>query len=90
MKMPISPAAASSKSNTGFSTIGLALNGVSIFNENVAPGHEITTELFTFDQCSCHPQNSGLYHYHVDPVCLIKDLGGSVTDNSSNVSGITY
>jgi hypothetical protein len=46
--------------------------------------------LFTFDQCSGHLQNSGLYHYHVDPVYLIKGLGGSVADNSSTVSGTTY
>ena len=90
MKMPISPAAAATKTATDYSTIGLALNGVSIFNENAAPPDEITDELFTFDQCSGHPQNSGIYHYHVDPVCLIKDLGGSVTDNSSTVSGTTY
>ena len=90
MKMPISPDNASSKTNTTYSTIGLALNGVSFFNENAAPGDQITNELFTFDQCSGHPQNSGVYHYHVDPVCLIRDLGGSVTDNSTTVSGTTY
>jgi hypothetical protein len=90
MKMPISPASASTKSETDFSTMGLALNGVSFFNENAAPPDEITDELFTFDQCSGHPQNTGLYHYHVDPACLIRDLGGSVTDNSSTVSGTTY
>ena len=90
MKMPISPDNASSKTNTTYSTIGLALNGVSFFNENAAPGDQITNELFTFDQCSGHPQNSGVYHYHVDPVCLIRDLGGSVTDNSTTVNGTTY
>ena len=90
MKLPISPAEASAKSNTDYSTIGLALNGVSFFNENAAPGDEITNELFTFDQCSGHPQRSGVYHYHVDPVCLIKDLGGSVTDNSTTDGGTTY
>ena len=90
MKMPLTPASASTKSATDFSTMGLALNGVSFFNENAAPPDEITDELFTFDQCSGHPQNTGLYHYHVDPVCLIRDLGGSVTDNSSTVSGTTY
>ena len=74
MKMPISPAEAANKKNTDYSTIGLALNGVSFFNENVAPGDQITNELFTFDQCSGHPQQHDVYHYHVDPVCLIRDL----------------
>ena len=50
MKMPINPSSASTKSNTDYSTIGLALNGVSFFNENAGPGDEITEELFTFDQ----------------------------------------
>ena len=90
MKMPIGPEEAITKSNTELSTIGLAINGVSFFNENAAPGDEITNELFTFDQCSGHPQRSGVYHYHVDPVCLIKDLGGSVTDNSTTDGGTTY
>jgi hypothetical protein len=90
MKMPISPDNASTKKNTTYSTIGLALNGVSFFNESAAPGDQITDELFTFDQCSGHPQNSGIYHYHVDPVCLIEDLGGGVTDNSTVVNGVTY
>jgi hypothetical protein len=90
MKMPIGPEEAITKSNTELSTIGLAINGVSFFNENAAPGDEITNELFTFDQCSGHPQRSGVYHYHVDPVCLIKDSGGSVTDNSTTDGGTTY
>lgn len=90
MKMPISPDNASTKTNTTYSTIGLALNGVSFFNENAAPGGQITDELFTFDQCSGHPQRSGVYHYHVDPVCLIRDLGGNVTDNSTTINGSTY
>ena len=46
MKMPISPDNASSKTNTTYSTIDLALNGVSFFNENAAPGDQITNELF--------------------------------------------
>ncbi len=90
MRMPISPAEATSKTVTPFGTIGLALNGVAFFNENAAPGDEITDELFTFDQCSGHPQNSGLYHYHVDPVCLIRDLGGNVTEESTTVGPDTY
>ena len=90
MKMPISPQEATNKTDTPYGTIGLAINGVSFFNENAAPGDDITEELFTFDQCSGHPQGSGLYHYHVDPVCLIRDLGGDVTEVSHTESGTTY
>lgn len=90
MRMPIAPAEAASKTETPFSTIGLSLNGISFFNENASPPDEITDELFTFDQCSGHPDGSGVYHYHVDPVCLIRDLGGNVTDGSRTVDGTTY
>jgi hypothetical protein len=90
MRMPISPAEATNKTATVGGTIGLALNGVAFFNENAAPGDEITDELFTFDQCSGHPQNTGIYHYHVDPVCLIRDLGGSVTEQSATEGTTTY
>jgi hypothetical protein len=90
MKMPIAPAEATTKTATTFATIGLALNGVSFFNENAAPGDEITDELFTFDQCSGHPQQQGVYHYHVDPVCLIRDLGGSVVTETIVVDGEPY
>ncbi len=90
MKMPITPRAASNKTATTYDTIGLALNGVAFFNENARPGDEITDELFTFDQCSGHPQQQGTYHYHVDPVCLIRDLGGDVLTETSTADGTGY
>ena len=62
MKMPITPSEATNKTNTPYGTIGLAINGVSFFNENAAPGDDITEELFTFDQCSGHPQGLSLIH----------------------------
>ena len=90
MKMPINPTSATTKTTTKFDTIGISLNGISFFNENAAPGDEITNELFTFDQCSGHPQQAGIYHYHVDPVCLIRDLGGDVTEGSTMSGGTSY
>ncbi len=65
MRIPINPKKAESPTKTSFATIGLAINGVSFFNENAAPGDDITNELFTFDQCSGHPQQQGVYHYHI-------------------------
>ena len=90
MKMPAEPKPAKRKIQTSFGAIGIALNGVAFFNENAAPGHEIVDELFTFDQCSGHPQNRGMYHYHLDPVCLIRDLGGSIKDVRKTIDGKSY
>ncbi|PIR19841.1 MAG: hypothetical protein COV45_09315 [Deltaproteobacteria bacterium CG11_big_fil_rev_8_21_14_0_20_47_16] len=90
MRMPINPASATTKTATTYNTIGLGLNGVSFFNENAGPGDDITDELFTFDQCSGHPQQDGVYHYHVGPICLIRDLGGAVVIESKTVKGKTY
>jgi len=90
MRMPIAPVSATNKTETPYATIGLAVNGVSFFNENAAPGDEITEELFTFDQCSGHPQQQGIYHYHVDPVCLVRDLGGNVLSKDITDNGTTY
>jgi hypothetical protein len=90
MRMPADPTEAANKTQSTFATIGLALNGVSFFNENAAPGGDIVDELFTFDQCSGHPQRQGVYHYHVDAVCLVRDLGGDVTEQSVTDAGTTY
>lgn len=90
MRIPVSPSEASTKTATSFGTIGIALNGVSFFNENAAPGDEITDELYTFDQCSGHPQQQGVYHYHVDAVCLVRDLGGDVIEAEETIGGVTH
>jgi hypothetical protein len=47
--------------------IGMALNGVAIFDNEAAPGDSIFTEIATFDKCEGHPNNTGVYHYHSEP-----------------------
>jgi hypothetical protein len=44
--------------------VGVALNGVAIFNPLAAPGDDIEDEKFSFDFYSGHPTNMGYYHYH--------------------------
>lgn len=49
--------------------IGIAVNGVAIFNaldaqDRDAVAHEVQ------DRCGGHPQQSGVYHYHSIPACL--------------------
>ena len=44
--------------------VGVALDGVTIFNPLAAPGHDIEDEKFSFDYYNGHPEMSGTYHYH--------------------------
>ena len=50
--------------------IGVALNGVPFFNQYAAGGSPLTNEVNGFDQWWGHPQMSGMYHYHVEPLYL--------------------
>lgn len=44
--------------------VGVALDGVALFNPLAAPGDSIDQEKFTFDRYNAHPTNNGYYHYH--------------------------
>jgi hypothetical protein len=48
----------------GMGAVGVALNGVAIYNPLAAPGDDIEDEKFSFDFFSGHPTNTGYYHYH--------------------------
>ena len=70
-KIPINPKAATTKSTTPLGRIGVALNGVPFFNQYAGPNNqELTGEIASFDQFYGHPQQSGVYHYHVEPLHL--------------------
>jgi hypothetical protein len=47
--------------------IGVATNGIVIYNDYAAPGDSLATEYYTFDTAQGHPTNTGSYHYHVEP-----------------------
>jgi YHYH protein len=68
--LPVAKAAAKATCLSG-GPIGIALNGVEIFDaldgmNRDAVAHE------TQDACQGHPERSGAYHYHSMPVCLWK------------------
>lgn len=46
--------------------VGVARNGVAIFNNAAAPGDNIYDEVATFDKCEGHPAGT-MYHYHIEP-----------------------
>lgn len=49
--------------------VGMARNGVAIFNAVDAQGKDAVAHEVQ-DSCSGHPQGSGVYHYHGLPACL--------------------
>ena len=53
--------------NAALGTIGVATNGIAIYNDYAAPGDTLATEYYTFDTAQGHPTNTGSYHYHVEP-----------------------
>lgn len=69
-KIPLNPTEASNKASTPMGPIGVALNGVAIFNQYAAPGDDLTQEINTFDQYNGHPTGTSVYHYHIEPTYL--------------------
>jgi len=74
-RIPLNPGEASSKAATPLGPIGISLNGVAIFNQYAGPGRPLSNELDSFDQANGHPQQTGQYHYHVEPLRLTEKYG---------------
>ena len=74
-KIPLHPAAASTKQATPLGPIGISINGVPLFNQYAGPGTPLTTEINSFDQYNGHPQQTGQYHYHVEPLYITSVKG---------------
>jgi hypothetical protein len=64
-------------------TIGIATNGVAIFNALDA-GNRDAVAHETLDLCGGHPQQQGSYHYHAIPACLTR---GQSTRGHSRLVG---
>ena len=74
-KIPINPQEASSHSYTQLGPIGVAINGVALFNQYAGPNRALGDEINSFDQYNGHPQQSGMYHYHVEPLHITTEEG---------------
>jgi hypothetical protein len=69
-KIPVSPKEASTKKALGTATIGIAVNGVPIFNQYAAGNTPIVPgqgEYTSFDLYGGHPAPTSDYHYHIEP-----------------------
>ncbi|CAN5124203.1 hypothetical protein BH09BAC3_BH09BAC3_30120 [soil metagenome] len=69
-KIPLNPTEASSKAATSLGPMGVSINGVPLFNQYAGPNQPLTNEINSFDQYNGHPQQSGQYHYHVEPLYI--------------------
>jgi hypothetical protein len=54
-------------------TVGLAVNGVALFNNMAAHGDDIYVESRSFDQCQGHPTGTSVYHHHSEPYSITYD-----------------
>jgi hypothetical protein len=70
LKIPVNPTVAAVHQPTPMGVIGVAIDGVPLFNQYAAGGSPLTGEIGSFDQYWAHPQQTGMYHYHVEPKYL--------------------
>jgi hypothetical protein len=70
-KIPVNPSVATNHAATALGPIGVALNGVPLYNQYAGPNNQVLSgEIASFDKYYGHPQQSGQYHYHVEPLYL--------------------
>lgn len=78
-RIPVNPIEAEPKESTRLGAIGIAINGIPFFNQYAGPNNEpLTNEINSFDQHNGHPQNAGIYHYHIEPTFLTSEHGNDV------------
>lgn len=70
LKIPVTPTLTSSTASAGLGPVGVATNGIVIYNNEAGPGDSLANEYTTFDAAEGHPQMSGQYHYHTEPIKL--------------------
>lgn len=81
--IPLTPSQATSTTATSLGPIGVALNGVALYNQYAGPNNQaLTNEITSFDKYYGHPQGQGQYHYHVEPLYLT-----TVTETDSSLMG---
>ena len=75
IRIPLTPSPASNNQDTQLGPIGISVNGIVIYNQFAGPNQPLTNEIDSFDQYNGHPQQSGQYHYHIEPLYLTANNG---------------
>lgn len=71
----MNPVAATTHASTPLGAIGVAINGVPLFNQYAGPNQPLTDEITSFDQYWGHPTGTSIYHYHAEPTYLTATKG---------------
>lgn len=69
LRVAASPAI-SGMTDTPLGPIGMAINGVPLFNQYAAGRQPLTSEIVSFDRYNGHPAPSNQYHYHFEPLAI--------------------
>ncbi len=77
LRLPLNPQPAATHRDTPLGPIGVSVNGVVFFNQYAAGYSPLAPELPTLDQYNGHPQQTGVYHYHIEPTWLTSTRGKS-------------
>lgn len=78
LTIPLYPKEATNKQATNLGSIGISINGVPFYNQYAGPNNQpLTNEIDSFDQYLGHPQQSGQYHYHQEPLYITNKVGKS-------------
>lgn len=84
-RIPLQPVVSATKTSAVDGPIGIAVNGVPIFNPCKqggcsGPGGGDTKVLGELDDCNGHAGRADDYHYHAAPICLMSEQGAAYWD----------
>jgi hypothetical protein len=88
-RIPLNPVNNTNATDTSLGTVGVALNGIPVYNPFEDP-NETAAYGRIFSGCCGHPQINGVYHYHKYPTCLrlIKDVWKSEKDKCDEIDAL--
>ncbi|MBT3568085.1 MAG: YHYH protein [Opitutae bacterium] len=88
-RIPLNPVNNSTATDTSLGTVGVALNGIPVYNP-FEDAQETAAYGRIFSGCCGHPQRNGVYHYHKYPTCLrlLKDDWKSEKDKCDEIDAL--
>jgi hypothetical protein len=75
LPLHLHPQPATQITETPGGIMGVAIDGVALFNQYAAGRSTLDQEIISFDQYNGHPQQDGIYHYHLEPLYLSQIFG---------------